>query len=89
MENIIRTGPGPFAMAFDPFDLTDVALHKKVPADTREPGLDLKRYRFGYMASFTQSYVQVIDLDNSRANKDTFEKIVFTLGLPTLPKGQQ
>lgn len=89
MENIIRTGPGPFALAFDPFDLNEVALHKKVPADTREPGLDLKRYRFGYIASFSQSYIQVVDLDNSRANKDTFEKIVFTLGLPTLPKGTQ
>ncbi len=91
LENIIRTGPGPFAMAFDPFDLKDAALHKRVEADPREPGLDLKRYRFAYIASFTQSYIQVLDLDNSRdkANPDTFERIVFTLGLPTVPRGSQ
>jgi hypothetical protein len=89
LENIIRVGPGPFAMAFDPFDLREAALHHPVPADPREPTLDLKRYRFAYVASFTQSYIQVLDLDNSRAKKNTFEKVVFTLGLPTLPKGSQ
>jgi YVTN family beta-propeller protein len=89
VENILRVGAGPFALAFDPFDLDEAALHRKVPADSREPGLDLKRYRFAYLASFTKSYVQVIDLDNSRTKKDTFEKVVYTLGLPTLPKGSQ
>jgi hypothetical protein len=87
IENILRVGPGPFAMAFDPFDLNDVAVHKKVDPDPREPGLDLKKYRFAYVASFTDSFIQVIDLDNSRQKKDTFERVVFTLGAPTLPRG--
>jgi hypothetical protein len=87
IENILRVGTGPFAMAFDPFTLEDAALHKKVDPDPREPGLDLKKYRFGYLASFTNSFIQLIDLDNSREKKDTFERVVFTLGLPTLPRG--
>ena len=91
IENILRVGPGPFAFTFDPFDLEEVALRRKVPFDPREPdaALELKRYRFGYLASFTQSYVQVIDLDNSRPKKDTFEKVIFTLGGPAIPKGSQ
>jgi hypothetical protein len=31
----------------------------------------------------------VIDLDQSRKDKSTFETVVFTLGTPTLPKGTQ
>jgi len=88
VENIIRVGLGPFAMAFDPFDMNDVALHKKVDADPRAPGTDLKKYRFAYIASFTNSFVQVIDLDNNRpGHESTYEKVVFTLGNPTAPKG--
>jgi hypothetical protein len=33
--------------------------------------------------------VQVIDLDNSLDHKDVFERVVFTLGNPTLPRGSQ
>ena len=87
VENIIHVGLGPFAMAFDPFDLNDVAARKRVPADPRDSDLDLKAYRFAYVASFTNSFVQVIDLDNSRADKSSFERIVMTLGSPTPPKG--
>ncbi len=88
LENVIRVGAGPFAMAFDPFDLTDVAVRKEVELDPRgEPGSALRRYRFAYVASFTNSFVQALDLDNSLPSKDTFEKVVFTLGDPTLPKG--
>jgi hypothetical protein len=85
---------GPFAMAFDPFSLEDVARQNPVPPDPRHPDapgapypLQLKTYRFAYVASFTNSYVQVIDLDDSRTDKSTFETVVFTLGNPTLPKG--
>jgi hypothetical protein len=42
----------------------------------------MKRYRFGYIASFTRSYVQAIDLDNT-AMPATFERVVFTLGDPS------
>jgi YVTN family beta-propeller protein len=90
----IGVGPGPFAMAFDPFDLKAVAMNAHV---TNEPATDprltpaqnaaaplLKTYRFAYVASFTQSFVQVIDLDQSQP---TFENVVFTLGNPTPPKG--
>ena len=82
LENVIRVEAGPFALAFDPFDLQDVALKADVPVSE-----NIRKYRFAYVASFTKSAVQMIDLDNSRPSKDTFEKVVFTLGEPTLPKG--
>jgi hypothetical protein len=48
-----------------------------------------ERYRFGYIANFTQSFVQMIDLDASLSSAPyTFEQVVFTLGNPTRPKGQ-
>jgi hypothetical protein len=89
VEAIIPMGLGPFAMAFDPFDINDVALHKGVPQDVRDANLNLKKYRFAYVASFTDSFVQIIDLDNSLADKSTFETVVYTLGSPKVPKGQQ
>ena len=89
VENIIRVGQGPFALAFDPFSLADVAAHKHVDPDPRAPGGDLLKYRFAYIASFTKSFVQLVDLDNSRADKSTYERVVFTLGQPTPPKGTQ
>jgi len=97
-------------MAFDPFTLQDVATQEVdakmgtnlfvVGADPRQDlTLNLKTYRFGYLASFTNSYLQVIDLDDSlkmpvgapnagAPNQQTFEQIVFTLGQLTSPKGQ-
>lgn len=91
MENIIRVGDiggvGPFAMAFDPFSMEDVARRLPVAQDPRDPDLDLKKYRFAYLASFTESFVQVIDLDGSRPDKSTYEQVVFNLGQPTPPKG--
>jgi hypothetical protein len=114
IENVINTGPGPFAIAFDPFSMDDVAAGKLVEADPRQVdttlaglGIDissaangpasLKRYRFAYVASFTNSYVQVIDLDDSvvepcpdapnESCNVTFERPVFTLGQPIPPKG--
>jgi DNA-binding beta-propeller fold protein YncE len=105
MENIIRVGQGPFAMAFDPFDLDDVAQHKpapleppaREPTDTNgsplrganEPPLLKHKYRFAYIANFTTSFVQAIDLDNTIGDRASFERVVYTLGLPTLPKGSQ
>jgi hypothetical protein len=96
VEQQIPMADGPFAMAFDPFPLDQAAIHAPVPPDPRHPDapgaqypLGLKTYRFAYVASFTNSYLQVIDLDDSRADKSTFETVVFTLGSPTLPKGTQ
>jgi hypothetical protein len=90
VETSFRTGSGPFAMAFDPFDMEDVATHKQVAFDdVREPGKGLRKYRFAYLASFTNSFIQVVDLDNARPDKSTYERIVFTLGAPTLPKGSE
>ncbi len=90
-ENIIRVGEvggiGPFALAFDPFTMDDVARRLSVPQDPRDPDLDLKRYRFAYLANFTESFLQVLDLDGSRTDKSTFEQVVFNLGEPTPPKG--
>jgi hypothetical protein len=89
LENVIRTAPGPFALAFDPFTLEGVARNDEVPIEKlREPeARGLRKYRFAYLASFTQSFVQIIDLDDAQPNRATFEKIVFTLGNPTNPKG--
>ena len=88
VESVIRVGVGPFAMAFDPFNFEDVALRRTVPKDPREkPDTTLLRYRFAYVASFTQSFLQVLDFDSSRADKSTYGTVVFTLGTPTQPKG--
>jgi hypothetical protein len=86
LVDTISVGPGPFAMAFDPFDLSQVATHATVKFDNRKTpdGVPLRRYRFAYVASFTESFVQVIDLDQTLP---TFESVVFTLGNPTPPKG--
>ncbi len=83
VENIINVGQGPFAMAFDPFQLGDIPPPELVGDSAVAP----LSYRFAYVASFTQSYVQMIDLNQS-ASPATFESVVFTLGQPTKPKGQ-
>jgi hypothetical protein len=88
-EALIYTGAGPYALAFDPFSMEDVATNAVVPVDPRAPAsLALKRYRFAYVASFTQSYLQLLDLDQDTSNPVTWEHVVFTLGKPTPPKGQ-
>lgn len=87
VENVIRVGLGPFAMTFDPFDMNEVATHAQVAYDPRAAGTGLRRYRFAYLASFTNSFVQVIDLDNAQVDRSTFERVVFTLGRPQRPKG--
>lgn len=83
LENVLRVPPGPFAMAFDPFDFEAAAKHAQVPTDASGQRV----YRYAYLASFTNSYVQVIDLDNAQARKGSFEKIVLSLGVPAPPKG--
>jgi hypothetical protein len=91
VENIIRVGDGPYAMAFDPFTFDDVAAGNPVPPDpapfSSDPALLNKKYRYAYVASFTNSFIQAIDLDNSRADKSTFESVALTFGDPTAPKG--
>jgi hypothetical protein len=100
-QGFIQTGPGtgPFAMAFDPMPLDCVAVaDPKSPAWNAQPGDKAwpwrtsacpSTYRFGYVASFTQSFVKMIDLDASKPSAPfTFQQVVFTLGKPTLPKGQ-
>jgi hypothetical protein len=90
IENVINVGVGPFAMAFDPFDMRAVAQNAVVVPDSRQTDpAHLKVYRFAYVALFTNSYLQVIDLDDSLTDVSarTFENVVFTLGQPTAPKG--
>jgi hypothetical protein len=85
---IITTGAGPYAIAFDPFSLEDAATNAVVPPDTRQGANPaLLPYRFAYVASFTQSFVQMIDLDLNAPEGGSFP-IVYTLGKPTPPKGQ-
>jgi hypothetical protein len=101
-EASIAVGAGPFTMAFDPYAPLDVALNAHVQpvgapvSETFTPvrganaiDIPLPKYRFAYVASFTNSYVQVIDLDNSETSKATFETVVYTLGTPSVPKGNQ
>jgi hypothetical protein len=92
LVDTLYVGAGPFAMAFDPFTLEDV-VHSSLNIPPYGSELDpdpnvagLNRYRFAYVASFTDSYVQVIDLD---ARQPTFEAVVYNLGYPTPPKGTQ
>jgi hypothetical protein len=84
VENTLRVGPGPHAMAFDPFDMEAAATFALAPSATSG---NLRPYRFGYLASFTDSFVQVIDLDRSDTTAVSFEKVVFNLGIPTPPRG--
>jgi len=94
LVDTLYVGAGPFAMAFDPFTLDDVvassldpnAVVPELARDSSQPNVDLNRYRFAYIASFTNSYVQIIDLD---ARQPTFEQVVYNLGYPTPPKGTQ
>jgi hypothetical protein len=101
IENTIRVGQGPFAMAFDPFNIDEVATHAEVAKEDGPPVTGtlkdasgklvertMRKYSFAYIASFTKSFIQVLDVDNTGANP-TFEKVVFTLGVPTLPKGSR
>ena len=87
IEAVINVGIGPFALTFDPFDYTAAALGQPVGIDPRDADLGLKTYRFGYVGSFTQSYMQVIDLDNSTSDKSTWATVVYNVGVPTSPKG--
>lgn len=97
VEARIAVGEGPFVMAFDQFDPLEVALRAHVQPLTgpvseftfQGTKVPLPKYRFAYIASFTNSYVQVLDLDNSEKSKTTFETIVYTLGTPSVPKGNQ
>lgn len=97
VESYVYVGQNPYSLAFDPFgdqavaagntdapSMADIATHKPVPALA---SASANRYRFAYVGIFTQSYVQMIDLDDS-AFTGTFEQVVFNLGLPTIPKGQ-
>lgn len=92
IERELRVGLGPFAMAFDPFTLEDVATNKLVEVESlvgpppASTPYEIRRYRFAYLASFTNSFIQVLDLDNF-GRSPTFERVIYTLGRPTSPKG--
>ena len=73
VEGTVRTGPGPYALAFDVEGPT-LTAGATAPSD----------YRFMYVGSFTQSFVQVIDLDR---RSPTYLRVVYTLGVPRSPKG--
>lgn len=98
VENYVYVGQNPYSMTFDPFgdiaaaagnknapSMADIATHKAV--ERFDPNKDSQRYRFAYIGIFTQSYVQMIDLDDSTFT-GTFEQVVFNLGQPSIPKGQ-
>jgi hypothetical protein len=67
----------------------DWAPWRSTACPTTRSAPNLGPYRFGYVGNFTQSFVQLIDLDASTPSAQyTFQQVVFTLGKPTLPKGQ-
>ncbi len=72
-EGTVHTGRGPYAAAFEPFD-PQFTSGQMAPAG----------YRFAYVGNFTQSFVQVIDLDR---RAPTYLRVVYTLGVPRSPKG--
>lgn len=80
-ETSIRVEKGPFAIAFDPFSYADAATKRIAPRDVDGRA----RYRFAYVASFSKSTVQLIDLDASSNRGATYGNIVFTLGKPGTP----
>ena len=98
VENYIYVGQNPYSMTFDPFG--DLARRRQPERAVDGGHRDAQgraaavsesasnRYRFAYVGIFTQSYVQMIDLDDSAVHADTFEQVVFNLGMPTIPKGQ-
>lgn len=65
--------------------LADIATHKRI--EQFDAKNDANRYRYAYVGIFTQSYLQMIDLDDSTFT-GTFEQVVFNLGEPSIPKGQ-
>ncbi|HEY1955894.1 MAG TPA: hypothetical protein VGH28_09775 [Polyangiaceae bacterium] len=85
IEARIHVGLGPFALTFDPFDFDAAARGDPAPAPAADADINLRPYRFAYVGSFTDSYMQVLDLDLSRP--DTWGTIVYTVGVPTPPKG--
>jgi hypothetical protein len=89
-ENVIYTGAGtgPFAMTFDPIS-PQCAVNYPTDSNGNNCPVAGAGSRFAYVANFTQSFVQMIDLDGTSASAPkTFEQVVFTLGNPTQPKGQ-
>ena len=81
IEAVHQVGLGPFALAFDPFDFADVASNKHVDVRPARPRpRPSSTTASPTSASFTQSYVQVIDLDNSTPDKSTWATVVYTRG---------
>jgi hypothetical protein len=81
LETAVRVAHGPFALAFDPFTISDVATKRIAPRSVDGRA----RYRFAYVASFSKSTVQLLDIDASSGGGATFGNVVFTLGKPGSP----
>lgn len=73
IESIIRTGRGPYALSIG--RKLDETIRKSTPT-----GL-------GYIGMFTDSYVGVVDLDQS--HKETYGTIIMTLGNPVEPRASE
>jgi len=73
IESIIRTGRGPYALSIGR------TLNEGTRAST-PTGL-------GYIGMFTDSYVGIVDLDQS--HKETYGTIIMTLGVPVPPRASQ
>lgn len=87
IEAVFHVGLGPFALTVDPFDFEAAARGDAAPAPSVDADIALRPYRFAYVASFTDSFMQLIDLDDSRPDKTTWGTVVYTVGQPIPPKG--
>ena len=82
VDNIVKTGRGPHALAFDTDRMRDEAGNLVLDVDGNPIW-----YSTMYVAHFTDSYVGVVDLD--MRNQATFGAMYMTLGKPVPPKESQ
>ncbi|MDI1434133.1 hypothetical protein [Polyangium sorediatum] len=82
VDNVIKTGRGPHALAFDTERVRDEAGNLVLDAEGKPIW-----YSTMYVAQFTDSYVGVVDLD--MRNQATFGALYMTLGQPVPPKESQ
>ncbi|MDI1475683.1 hypothetical protein [Polyangium sp. y55x31] len=82
VDNVIKTGRGPHALAFDTERVRDEAGNLVLDAQGNPIW-----YSTMYVAHFTDSYVGVVDLD--MRNHATFGAMYMTLGKPVPPKESQ
>ncbi|WP_437282039.1 hypothetical protein WME90_16200 [Sorangium sp. So ce375] len=84
LDDVITTGRGPQALAFD----TGTTCGPEKARCVCEAGsADCEPYSLMYIAHFTDSYLGVVDLDMRKAN--TLNTMILTVGTPVPPRESQ